>query len=116
MAKRQRSVSRVKVLFAPVPVSEAAHFDLPEDGGQATAAAGLDGAVGDALGSCHAPQALLAPGPQVEVLLQELAEDLTRVGGEAVLELGVGHRRRLPTPEEADDLFEGLAGTPERTG
>ena len=111
----EHRVGRVEVLLAPVPVGEAAHFDpAVEDRGQGTVVAGLDGAVDGTLGSRHALQALLLLGPQVHVVLEELAEDLARVGGEAVLQFRVGHGGRLRAPQEADDLFEELTGTLER--
>lgn len=64
--------------------------------------ASFDGTVGDVVGIHDPTHALFAPGPQVEVVLEELAEKGPSVGLEADLELLVGETAGLGAREELD--------------
>jgi len=60
----------------------------------------------DAVGALHLLEPPLAGGAELEVILEELAEECARVVGEALLELAVGERLRLAAPEPAQEPLE----------
>ena len=64
-------------------------------------------------GGAHTTKALLVVGPEVHVVLEELADDLAHVRREAVLQLAVGHDGGLLATNEAHDLLEQFERTTE---
>ncbi len=64
---------------------------------------GLGVAAGKAVAAGHLLQTLLELGPQVQVVLVELAQQLEAVGSQALFELGVGEVGRLGVAEEVDE-------------
>jgi len=66
--------------------------DLAEDGGECPFVAGFDGPSPETLHIGHSFDALLVMGPKVQVVLKELAQQLTALGLEVVFELGVRQR------------------------
>jgi hypothetical protein len=62
----------------------------------------LDRLVSDACGIDDRAGAALSPGAQVQVVLEQLAEQVPAAGGEPGLELVVGERPGLLAGKEAD--------------
>jgi hypothetical protein len=105
----ERTVGGVEVLLAPAPVSEAAHGYFAKDRGQGPLMAGFCRAVHDAFSTGDVAETLFALGPQLDVVLEEPADDLAHVGGETVFQLGVGHGICVLRAQPGDDALEGLA-------
>ena len=74
--------------------------DLAEDGGQRAGMPGLDAAAPGALGVGDLAEALLAFRPQVQVVLVELADQVTDIDRQSRLELAVGEAARLLAAQE----------------
>lgn len=85
-------------------VGEAPHPDLAEDRDEGALVVGLGVAAGDPVVAGHLLQALLELGPQVQVVLVELAQQFEAVGSQALFELGVGEVGRPSVAEEVDEL------------
>jgi hypothetical protein len=70
--KVQQAVGWVQVGGAPVAIGQALDGHVAEHGGQGSFVSGLDAAVAETVGVGHLG-ALLPPGSQVEVVLEETA-------------------------------------------
>ncbi len=99
-------VGGVEVGLAPAPVGEAGDGHLPEHGGEHAGMSGLHRGPVHAVGVDHGAQALLAAGPQVQVVLVEQAHQLPALAGHPILQLGVAEGGRPVAVEEADHLLE----------
>ncbi|MHB1846319.1 MAG: hypothetical protein ACYCWW_15960 [Deltaproteobacteria bacterium] len=93
----------VKVLCSFGPVGESGDGHGPDDGLKAAMVTFLDRLVSDACGIDDRAGAALSGGAQVQVVLEQLAEQLPAAGGESGLELVVGERPGLLAGEEADE-------------
>ena len=71
--------------------------------------AGFCRAVHDAFSTGDVAETLFALGPQLDVVLEEPADDLAHVGAETVFQLGVGHGICVLRAQPGDDALEGLA-------
>jgi len=99
----QASVLEVKVLCSFGPVGEPGDGDAADDGLEAAMVIDLDRLVSDACGIDDRSGTALSGSAQVQVVLEQLAEQLPAAGGEAGLELVVGERPGLLAGEEADE-------------
>ena len=75
-------------LSAPA-VGDPGHLDLTEDRVQAAGVSGLGVAAGHPLGVENLLEPGLPPGPQVQVVLQEQAEQLAGIDLKSRLQVGV---------------------------
>lgn len=89
-----------------MPVGQAFDAYRTEDRGQRPRVAGFDVGVAGLLRVGHLGQAALAPRPQVQVVLVELAQQLASPGVELVLELRVGQPGRVTAIQEAEHHLE----------
>ena len=74
-----------------------------DDGLKHSVVVGFDGAVGDTGGVDDRDSATLTVSTQVQVVLEQLAEQLPSVGGQSGLELFVGEPGGLGAGEEVDN-------------
>jgi hypothetical protein len=102
----QCSVGKMEVLGSLGTVSEASDGDLTEDRHELTVVARLDGVVGDSLCVCDRRGTHFTLGAQVEVVLEQLAGQVARLGYETDLELSVRQRLGLVPMQEADKTAE----------
>jgi len=98
----QGGVLEVQVLRSLGPVGEPGDDHGPDDGLKAAVVIALDRLVSDACGIDDRAGAALSPGAQVQVVLEQLAEQVPAAGGEPGLELVVGERPGLLAGKEAD--------------
>jgi hypothetical protein len=96
----EHAVGGMQVPSAAVAVGEALDRDLAEDGREASNVAGLDGPSRDSLRVHDRVQPWLVLRAQGEMILEELAEQLTRPDVEGGLELRVGEPARLVALEK----------------
>jgi hypothetical protein len=107
----ERRVFQVEVLPLLGAVGEAGEPDRAEDRRERSFVAGLDDAMKLVGSVAHLVGTGLVDCAQVEVILIELAEELSAVYAETGLELGVGERRRFVASEEAhNSLIERVGG------
>lgn len=107
----QRGVLEVEVLLVLGPVGETGDADLAEDRLEAAPMVRLARSVRDASGVDDVFDAPLASSPQVEVVLEELAEQRSAVGLEASLELFVGETGGVAAAKEGGEVEKaGLGG------
>ena len=99
----QRGVLEVQVLRFRGPIGEPGDGDLADDGLKAAAVTCLDRLMSDACLIDDRTGMALPGGAQVQVVLEQLAEQLPAAGGEPGLELVVGERPGLGAGEEADE-------------
>ncbi len=100
------AVGRVQVGVTGTPVGVAGDGHLTEDRHQRPGVTWLHRGPVHAVGVEHPVQALLALGPQVQVVLVEQAEKLPALGGESIFQLGVAEPTRAVAVEEPDHLLE----------
>jgi hypothetical protein len=108
-------IGGVQVRRSPMAIGQALDGHGAEHGGELAVVAGLDAAVGDAVGVDDL-DALLPGGAQVQVVLEEPAQQLPTPAVEIVLQLGVGQRAGLGALQPADDVLQARPGPAERRG
>lgn len=96
----QLGIGGMEVDRALGPVGEAGDGDLAEDRLQRAVVAGLDGGVGDAVAVDDTRAASLPPGAEVEMVLEELADEAPPVAIEPALELLMGEAGGIGAAEE----------------
>jgi len=99
----QRSVLEVQVLRSFGPVGEPGDGHAADDGLKTAVVIDLDRLVSDACGIDDRSGTALSRSAQVQVVLEQLAEQLPAAGGESGLELVMGERPGLLAGEEADE-------------
>ena len=110
----EQGVGGVEVPPLGCPVGETADLHGAEDGLERAGVVGLDAAALDVLAVAHRAEALLAQRPQVEMVLQHLAQELTPAGLDSRLQLAVLHGEALRAGEQARQILE--AGARAREG
>jgi hypothetical protein len=102
----------VQVLRRLGPVGEPGDAHGPDDGLKAAAVTCLDRLVSDACSIDDRAGPALSAGAQVEVVLEQLAEQVPAAGCESGLELVMGERPGLLAEEEADEgAVDGIRAT-----
>ena len=102
----QVCVRRVEVGFSPPPVRHAGDLQLTDDAGERPLVALLDRAAGHAGLVDDDVPAHFVRRPQVEVVLEEKAQQLPALRRDVALELGVGEGAGCASAEEAADHLE----------
>ena len=93
----------MQVLRSFGPVGEPGDAHGPDDGLKAALVTCLDRLMSDACGIDDRADPALSRGAQVQVVLEQLAEQVPAAGGESGLELVMGERPGLLAKEEADE-------------
>jgi hypothetical protein len=93
----------VQVLRSFGPIREPGDGHSSDDGCKAAVVIALDRLVSDACRIDDRSGAALSGSAQVQVVLEQLAEQLPAAGCESVLELVVGERPSFLAGEEADE-------------
>jgi hypothetical protein len=104
--KVERCVARVQVGPAAASIGQPGDAHLAEDGGERAGVARLHRGSAGALGVDDGLQARLALGAEVQVILEEQAEQLPALGAEAVLQLCVAEGAGPVAAKEGDDVIE----------
>src|SRR5690606_7264095 len=93
--KVQHRIGRVQVRHAGAAVGDPDHRDLAEHRGQGAVPAPLDPGALAAFGVHDLLTTRLVPGPQGQVVLEQLPGDLAHPRSQQILQLRVRHHRRL---------------------
>jgi len=111
----EHRVGGMQVGLPGCAVGQPRDLDRPEDGGKLAGVAGLDSASTDPVGGRDIDPAL-PHRPQVQVVLEQLAQQGAALDVEAVLELGVGEHGGVGAVEEGEHRVEPLTagGEPAR--
>ncbi len=102
----QQRVGGVQVGGAARAVGTTLDLQFTEDAGQPPLVPGLNGAAAHAVGIDDRLDPSLAVGPQVQMILQEPAQQLATLDLEPLLELCVRHRGGLITLQPADQRLK----------
>ncbi len=102
----ERSVGRVQVGPAATPIGQPGDAHLAEDGGERAGMARLHRGSPGPLGVDDGLQARLTLGAEVQMILEEQAEQLPALGAEAVLQLCVAEGTGPVAVKEGDDVIE----------
>ncbi|MEA2501070.1 MAG: hypothetical protein QOD01_1181 [Actinomycetota bacterium] len=112
----EHGVGRVEVLLTPPAVGDAVHLNLAEDGGQGPPVGGLRATPWHPLGVNDLVDPRLSVGPEVQVVLVELAQQRPAPLLHGIFELTMAERRCLGTLQEGNQRVEDLPGAKEGRG
>jgi hypothetical protein len=106
----QVRVGGTQVGVTSPPIGQASDLDLAEHDQQPALMASLYAAPGHSVGAYHCLHARLPLRPQVQVVLEHLAEQLAALHVQALLQLAVAELARICPLQPAHDPLESIAG------
>ncbi len=106
----QVRVDGMQVGVTSAPVGQPSDLDLAEHGQQSALVASLDAAPGHSVSAYHRLHARLPLRPQVQVVLEHLAEQLAALHVQALFQFAMGELARIRPLQPVHDPLESIAG------